>query len=108
MKYTVQILAEAEEDLFQIYQYVASHDSPGKAENLYQELKKTILSLDCQPTRGHVPPELERLDVREFLEIHYKPYRIIYQIIELDVFVHCVFDGRRQLDDLLRERLLRM
>ena len=108
MKYTVQILAEAEEDLFKIYQYVASHDSPGKAKTLYESLKEAILSLDCQPTRGHVPPELERLDVWEFLEIHYKPYRIIYQILEMDVFVHCVFDGRRHLDDILQERLLRI
>lgn len=108
MKYTVQILAEAEEDLFRIYQYVASHDSPGRAGTLYESIKETILSLDCQPTRGHVPPELERLDVLEFLEIHYKPYRIVYQILEMDVFVHCVFDGRRHLDDILRERLLRI
>lgn len=108
MKYTVQILAEAEEDLFRIYQYVASTDSPGKAETLYESIKQTILSLDFQPTRGHVPPELERLDVREFLEILYKPYRIVYQILEMDVFVHCIFDGRRHLDDILRERLLRI
>jgi toxin ParE1/3/4 len=47
--------------------------------------------------RGHTPPELERIGIYEYREIHYKPYRIIYQIIESDVYVHCVLDGRREL-----------
>jgi len=104
--YPIYLLQEAEDDLFEIYRYVVSHDSPDKAKRLYENLKETINSLDHQPTRGHIPPELERLNVWEFLEIHYKPYRIIYQIIEKEVFVHGVFDGRRSLQDILLQRLL--
>ena len=59
------------------------------------------------PIRGHLPPELERIGVLDYKEIHYKPYRIIYQIIESTVYVHCVLDGRRDLQQLLEERLLR-
>jgi toxin ParE1/3/4 len=43
----------------------------------------------------------------EFREIHFKPYRIIYQIIDKRVFVHCVLDGRRDLQELLERRMLR-
>jgi toxin ParE1/3/4 len=103
----VFVIAEAEEDIYDIYQYVETHDSPGKATGLFKNLQETISSLDHQPSRGHVPPELARIDVLEFLEIHYKPYRIIYQIIKTDVYVHCVLDGRRDLNDLLQRRLLR-
>lgn len=106
--YSVYVVADAEEDIFEIYRYVATHDIPGKAETLFQNLKETIFSLTAQPVRGHVPPELERLKVFDFLEIHYKPYRIIYQIIEIDVFVHGVFGGRRNLQDILQQRLLRV
>ena len=57
--------------------------------------------------RGHIPPELERVGVYEYREIYFKPYRIIYQIVESDVYIHCVLDSRRDLEDLLQERLLR-
>jgi hypothetical protein len=41
------------------------------------------------------------------LEIHFKPYRIIYQIVGRTVFVHCVLDGRRAVQEMLERRLLR-
>ena len=103
----VFLIAEAEEDILDIYRFVATHDSSAKADNLFANLQETIYSLDHQPTRGHLPPELARIDIRDFQEIHYKPYRIIYQIIMTDVFVHCVLDGRRNLQDTLQRRLLR-
>ena len=106
--FTVNLISDAEDDIFEIYKYVASYDSPGKADDLFDNLKGTIFSLGYQPTRGHIPPELDRIDVREFLEIHYKPYRIIYQIVDMDVFVHAVMDGRRDLGDILQRRLLRI
>jgi toxin ParE1/3/4 len=102
----VFLIVEAEDDIFDIYRFVAAHDSPGKAENLFNHLRQSIDSLSEQPTRGHIPPELDRIDVREFLEIHFKPYRIIYQIVESKVFVHAVLDGRRELQDILQRRLL--
>lgn len=108
MKYAVFLIAEAEGDIFDIHRFVAAHDSPGKAEDLFVRLRDTINSLAEQPTRGHVPPELEWIDVREFLEIHFKPYRIICQISETKIFVHAVLDGRRELQDVLQRRLLRL
>jgi toxin ParE1/3/4 len=105
--YDVFLIAEAEEDIFDIYQFVAQHDSPGKADDLFAKIRETISNLAHQPTRGHVPPELLRLDVRDFLEIHYRPYRIIYQVMDREAYVHCVMDGRRELQEILQQRLLR-
>ncbi|MFQ5709291.1 MAG: type II toxin-antitoxin system RelE/ParE family toxin [bacterium] len=107
MKYQVQIIKEAEDDLFEIYQFVAKNDSISRAEKLLDKLEETCLSLSELPNRGHVPPELERVAVYDYLEIHYKPYRIIYQVISRRVFIHCVLDGRRELGELLQRRLLR-
>jgi toxin ParE1/3/4 len=59
------------------------------------------------PDRGHVPPELERIGVLEFREVFYKPYRIIYQIIGNNVYIHCILDGRRDMQDILQQRVLR-
>lgn len=107
MKYTVYLVADAESDLLDIYRYVAWNDSSAKADMLLDNIEKIMVSLETVPQRGHCPPELERVGIFEFREIFFKPYRIIYQVIKSDVFVHCVLDGRRNLQDILQERLLR-
>ena len=107
MNYNVYIIADAEEDIFSIYKYVATNDSLQKAETLFGNIEEKISNLSELANRGHIPPELERIGIYEYREIHFKPYRIIYQMSESDVYVHCVLDGRRDLEDLLQERLLR-
>ena len=107
MNFKVNIISDAEEDIFDIYNYVLINDSREKAECLLSKLEKTCLSLKKYPNRGHVPPELERVGIYTYKEIHFKPYRIIYEITEKIVFIHCVLDGRRSLQELLENRLLR-
>jgi len=43
----------------------------------------------------------------EFREAHYKPYRVIYRIVDTQVIVYCVVDGRRDMQSFLQRRLLR-
>lgn len=107
VKYNVYLVEDAERDLLEICGYVAAHDSKEKADRLRDTLEKTIVKLETMPDRGHFPPELERIGVCEYREVFFKPYRIIYQVVRTDVFVFCVFDGRRDLQDILQERLLR-
>lgn len=107
MKFEVFLTENAEDDIFDIYTYVQNNDSQLKADNLFDKLKETCLKLEELPARGHIPSELKRINVVDYLEVHFKPYRIVYQIIENQVFVHCVLDGRRNLQDLLQERLIR-
>ena len=107
MKYKVNIVSDAEEDLLDVYKYVYLNDSEENAERLYSKLREKCLLLQEFPERGHIPPELELLDVKEYLEIHYKPYRIIYKIEKREVFVECILDGRRDIQKILQERLLR-
>ncbi len=107
MAYEVLIITDAEEDIYEIYNYIATYDSVTKAENLIKKLEETCQSLSVFPERGHLPPELERISVFDYKEIHYKPYRIIYQVIESTVYIHCVLHCRRDLQELLEKRLLR-
>ncbi len=106
-KYDVYFIADAEDDLYEIYAYVAKHDSIAKADSLLDKLEATCNKLSTLPDRGHLPPELERIGIFDCREIHYKPYRIIYQVIEANVYIHCILDGRRDLAQLLQERLIR-
>ena len=107
MKFKVNFISTAEEDLFEIYKYVYVNDSEETADKLFSRLYEKCLSLQKYPARGHIPPELDILGINEFLEITPKPYRIIYQIINNTVFVHCILDGRRDMQKILHDRLIR-
>ena len=107
MKYNVYIINDAEEDIIGIYNYVFFNDSKDNADYLLNKIKETCTSLKTHPNRGHIPPELDRVGVYSYKEIHFKPYRIIYEIAEDSVYIHCVLDGRRSLQELLEKRLLR-
>jgi len=52
------------------------------------------------------PNELVSIGIKEYREIFFKPYRIIYRIIEKNVFVLLIVDGRRNMQELLQRRLL--
>jgi toxin ParE1/3/4 len=58
------------------------------------------------PERGIVP-ELAEVGMRLYHEILCPPSRIIYRIVGPNVFVMTVIDGRRNVEDILLERLTR-
>ena len=107
MKYEVFLIKDAEDDIFEIFTYILENDSEDNANQVYDKIKQTCLSLISFPDRGPTPPELERINVFNYKELHFKPYRIIYQVIEHKVYIHCVFDGRRDLQEILENRLFR-
>ena len=107
MNFQVLLVQEAEDDLFDIYKYILDHDSVNNADYVIRKIEEVCLSLEELPQRGHIPPELARISISSFLELHFKPYRIIYEIEGKKIFIHCILDGRRDLQDLLEKRLLR-
>lgn len=65
-------------------------------------------ALETPAPLGATPPtELFDIGVLEFRELHHNPYRIIYSVESATVYVHCVLDGRRDIETILQERLLR-
>ena len=107
MNYYVQIVEQAEDDLWDLYKYVLSKDGESRAEHILESIEDACRKLITHPRIGHIPPELDRIGVLDYLEIHFKPYRIIYQIDGRKVFVHCILDGRRDMQELLERRLIR-
>ena len=105
--FSVFLLSGAKLDLLQLHTYVTLNDSREKADRLIDDLQRICSRLKTMPERGRIPPELERIGIREFREIISKPCRIIYSVAKSRVFVYCILDGRRDLQDLLGERLLR-
>ena len=107
MKYNVNLTHSAEEDLFEIYRYGFTNDAKDKAEELYSRLYEKCIALREYPHHGYVPSELSSVGMDGFLESTCEPYRIIYQVIGKEVFIHCILDGRRDVEKLLYEKLIR-
>ena len=106
MAFRVVLSPEAKGDMFDIYRYVATHDSIANAEKLLTALEAACLGLADFPERNNRPKELVDLGVDEFREAHCGPYRIVYGIDGRRVEVLCVLDGRRDMQALLQRRLL--
>ncbi len=106
-KYKVLIDPLAKQDIKEIFIYVATKDSISTTNKLLDSLEKTCYKLEKLPTRGHIPEELRQTGIKKYLEIHYKPYRIIYDIENNQIYIHCVLDGKRNIQEILSERLLR-
>ena len=106
-KYQVIIDPLAKLDLKEIFIFVAINDSIQSANKLLDGLEEACYKLEKYPERGHIPPELRQTGIKNYLEIHYKPYRIIYEIEGNLVYIHSVIDGRRNIQEILNNRILR-
>jgi len=105
--YKVRITQDAEHDLLDIFDYIARKDSVDNADYVLDKLEELIVSLDENPQRGHCPPELDVRGIKDYKELHFKPYRVVYEIIGTVVVVLGCFDGRRDMQSLLERRILR-
>lgn len=101
-RYEVRYLVSAKNDLYELLRFLADKESPARARHVLNRIRQLCDGL----ASGHVPPELEEMGSRKFLELHYKPYRIIYQVAGALVYIHLVCDGRRDMQSLLSRRLL--
>lgn len=106
MAYEVLLTLGAEHDLTEIHEYIREPDSPAAAEYVLVHLIETADRLAENPNRGAFPPELIGLGMREFRQVFFKPYRLIYRVMDRRVVVHLIADGRRDMPALLTRRLL--
>ncbi|MBT4638932.1 MAG: type II toxin-antitoxin system RelE/ParE family toxin [Bacteroidetes bacterium] len=106
MSYNVLLTNHAAQDLDDMYEFIYLSDSPGKAEYVFMQIEKAIDSLTTFPERGSYPNELKSLGIKQYREVFFKPYRLIYQIKKETVYIMLVTDGRRDMQTLLSKRLL--
>ncbi|OGV48371.1 MAG: plasmid stabilization protein [Lentisphaerae bacterium GWF2_44_16] len=107
MKHSVFLTDSAAADIVEIWKYIALNDSISIADKIKNRLEEAIQKLSVLPDKGHFPPELERVGIFDYREIHYKPYRIIYSLQKKIIYVIAVIDGRRYLQDILYQRQFR-
>jgi toxin ParE1/3/4 len=106
MAHPLILTDDAARDLEDIYDYIERHDAPGKAGRVLDRIEKAFNSLSENPGRGAYPKELLSIGIRNYREIFFKPYRIIYQFTDNNVYILLIVDGRRDMQALLQQRLL--
>jgi toxin ParE1/3/4 len=106
MPFAVLLTDDAAHDLEELYDHIARHDAPEKADHVLEQIEKAFNRLAESPERGVWPKELLALGIREYREIFFKPYRILYRVIGNDAYVLLIADGRRDMQSLLQRRLL--
>jgi toxin ParE1/3/4 len=106
MAYKVALTKTASRDLKSICAYIARRDGVESAEQVLDHIDALLEALSEYPERGAYPKELLHLGIREFREVFFKAYRVIYRVEKKKVHVLVIADGRRDMQTLLERRLL--
>jgi toxin ParE1/3/4 len=102
MSYKVLLTHGAERDLEAIYDYIAENDTQDNANYVLNKLVEAAETLAAFPERGSYPKELLALGIREYRQVHFKPYRVSGK----QVIIYIIADGRRDMQTLLTRRML--
>lgn len=83
-------------------------ETPLRAEEVVDRILDRGESLSSAPSRGRRIPELRGIADSSWREVLELPWRIIYQVRQgrRRVMIHAVLDGRRDLEEVLLERIL--
>ena len=104
-QYEVVLSQLAEIDINEIVSYYLQKNRDVVLE-LYKRIKNRILELDNLPNKGRIVPELDKNGIHEFRELIEGNYRIVYSIHEMRVHILAVVDSRRNLDDILINKVI--
>ena len=95
----------AQFDLESIIEYIKI-DSVNIAKKIFFEIKEECANLYYFPERKRVVPELQQIGILKYREIIHERWRIIFKIDNTKVYVLLVVDSRRNLEDILFQRLI--
>jgi toxin ParE1/3/4 len=106
-RYQVVFAEAARDDLVEIARYLARRESPALAAAVLEKLRRRAMTLRQAPLRGRYLPELAPLGIKTWRELVASPFGLVYRVTGRSVAVVAVLDRRRDLRDLLHERLIR-
>ena len=105
-RFEILLTGGAEQDLESIYDYISEFDCVANANYVLDELMDVLESLSKFPERGSYPKELIGLGIKEYRQIFFKPYRVIYRMTGNQILIYLIVDGRRDMQSVLARRLL--
>jgi plasmid stabilization system protein ParE len=109
VSYTVLILDDAEDDLWNIHAYIQSQFSKPLADKIYQEIRDGILLLEDKPNLGTVIPQLAALGMNGYRHmVVLKKNRVVYELDKENkrIYVCLICNDRQDYETVLRRRVL--
>jgi len=82
-------------------------DNVNAAIQVLHKIRKAAAKIPAMPNRGRIVPDLKEFGLRIYREILAPPWRTIYQVSDPKVYVMAVIDSRRNVEDILLDRLIR-
>lgn len=104
--FQVLLTSVAERDIESLRDYVTRSDGLPQADRPLDRLMEAMEGLAHFPERGSHPKELLALGIKEYRQVFFKPYRLIYRVTGKRMMVFLVVDGRRDMQSVLARRLL--
>jgi len=104
-QYQIYWTKTAQSDLVKIIKYIQA-DSPNTATKIFENIKEKTQELALFAERGRIIPELQTQGIVQYRELIIPPWRIMYRISTNTIYVLSVLDSRRNVEDLLLERLI--
>jgi plasmid stabilization system protein ParE len=96
----------ARDDLLEIRAYLKTNQSPALVKKVTEQIRDEAGSLADWPSKGVFVRELEELQLDQYRELLAGQHRIIFERGSEAFYVHIVCRARRDLEALLRRRLL--
>ena len=95
----------AQQDLARIIEFIA-RDNEANSKKLYKTVVRKAENLWQLPSQGRIAPELMDFGVEFYRELVISSWRLVYKVETERVLILAIFDGRRNVEDILFERLI--
>lgn len=105
--YSVHVTRMADRDIADTIKYLIGRCEFQAAKDFIDEIERAVDSLENYPSRYPVPYELKDYPDNSIREMPVFSHRLIYRVLNLDVFVLFVPHGKRSIEDELVKRALR-
>ncbi|MFZ4802824.1 MAG: type II toxin-antitoxin system RelE/ParE family toxin [Chlorobium sp.] len=103
--YSVLWTEVAEKDLREIIAFIAGDNVPN-ALHVLENIRDKASTLYAFPERGRVVPELQSNGIFIYRELIISPWRLLYRIADRNVYVTAVLGSRRNVEEILLQRLI--
>ena len=105
--YSVHMTRMADRDLRETIKYLVGKSEFQAAKDFLDAIESAVTSLEKYPFRNSVPDELKEYPDTSVRETLVFSHRVIYRVMDQDVFVLFIPHGRRSIEDELVKRALR-
>ncbi|GHV90304.1 hypothetical protein AGMMS50268_08070 [Spirochaetia bacterium] len=104
--YSLKWSANAEADVLDIVAYIKNHSGPMIAAGIYKRIKARAEPLANFPDSGRVVPQFANIGINDIRQITEKPWIIYYKIVDNEIWILSVIDGRRNIEEIIFPKII--